>query len=354
MIEQIQNYVKFSRMPVRLILFISKDNVLDFFLEGKFIECDIDTKYIENNIYVGELSRVYGRKDIKKLIGRFLLFKHENYDINLILTHESTSFFENGLFWCIKKKYPIFALPFYYSWEMEIMLNELAKTMPKGKIMLTKISSKARLSSGESRKRQESDLTWTDLPYKEVFRQIRQNDGWVEKLSFDLVEEIKSDERLVKSTILNGFISRDGIFKCERDFKIFYKTIIEKSIEIFFKKREKFSNRARVKEEKFESKPLIIEFDEPIFKYKEQNFRLIYNLKSLINSASSIIHDNPYLHATVTDYTDNSNYDIWILSDNRITVVPQTVCSMSSLNRLFDHISKEFPEGIVRDIKETS
>ena len=90
------------------------------------------------------------------------------------------------------------------------------------------------------RKKQESDLTWTDLPYKEVFLQIRQSDAWVEKLNFDLVSEIKRDERLIKPTILSGFISRDGIFKCDRDFKIFYKTIVEKSIEIFFKKREKF------------------------------------------------------------------------------------------------------------------
>lgn len=352
MIEQIQNYVKFSQMPVRLILFLSKDNVLEFFLERKFIECDIETKYVENNIYIGELSRIYGRKERKKLNGRFLLFKHENYDVNLILTHESTAFFENGLYWCIKKKYPIFALPFYYSWEMEIMLNELAKTMPKSKIMLTKISSKARLSSGESRKIQESDLTWTDLPYKEVFRQIRQNDAWVEKLSFDLVSEINTDKGLIKSTILDGFISRDGIFRCERDFKMFYRTIVEKSIEIFFKRKEQFSNRARVKETNYESKPLYIEFDEPIFKDKNNNVRLIDVLRNLTHSANSVLHDNPYVHVTLTDYIDNSNYEIWVLSDSRISIVPQTVCSMSSLNRLCAHISKEFQEGNIKEIIE--
>ncbi|MFX0139071.1 MAG: hypothetical protein ACFFDN_35850, partial [Candidatus Hodarchaeota archaeon] len=58
---------------------------------------------------------------------------------------------------------------------------------------------------------------------------------------------------------------------------------------------------------------------------------------------------NPYVHVTITDYIDNSNYEIWVLSDNRISIVPQTVCSMSSLNRLCDHISKDFQEGNIKE-----
>jgi hypothetical protein len=151
---------------------------------------------------------------------------------------------------------------------------------------------------------------------------------------------------------LSGFISRDGIFQCEKDFKLFYSTIIENGVNIFFKRKEKLSNRARVKETNYESKPLFIEFEEPIFKDKNQNKRLIDVLRNLVRSANSVIHDNPYVHATITDYIDNSNYEIWVLSNNRITIVPQTVCTMSSLNRFCDHISKEFQEGAIKDMNE--
>jgi hypothetical protein len=352
MIEQINNYARQSQFPIRFALFTSMRNAFEYFTNRTDGEFKIETKHFSKNIYTGELSRKYGIKDKKQVNGQFLLFKHDKYDIYLILTNESTAFFEHGLIRFINKKYPIFAFPFFFSWEMEMMLNTLAKTAPKNVIMLTQISRKSRIMSRESRKKKESDLTWTDLPYKDVFRQTRQSDAWVEKVYFDLVSEMKTDRGPIRSKILSGFISRDGIFKCEMEFKQFYETIVEKSIEIFFRRKEQLSNRARIKETNYESKPLVIEFDEPIFKNREQNKRLLEALKTLPHSAGSVIHSNPYLHATVIDYIDNSNYEIWVLSENRISIVPQTICSMSSLNRLCDHVSKEFQEGIVKDLKE--
>jgi hypothetical protein len=352
MIEQINNYARQSQFPIRFALFTSMRNVFEYFTNRTDGEFKIGRKHFSKNICIGELSRKYGIKDKKQVNGRFLLFKHDKYDIYLILTNESTAFFEHGLIRFINKKYPIFAFPFFFSWEMEMMLNNLAKTAPKNVIMLTQISRKSRIMSRESRKKKESDLTWTDLPYKDVFKQTRQSDAWVEKVYFDLVSEMKTDRGLIRSKILSGFISRDGIFKCEMEFKQFYETIVEKSIEIFFIRKEQLSNRARMKETNYESKPLVIEFDEPIFKNREQNKRLLEALKTLPHSAGSVIHSNPYLHATVIDYIDNSNYEIWVLSENRISIVPQTICSMSSLNRLCNHVSKEFQEGIVKDLKE--
>ena len=279
-----------------------------------------------------------------------MLFKHNIKDIFIALTHEETDFFVKGLTRLIKSSYPYFTLPFFYSWEMEIMLNNLYKLTPQNQIMLTKFSWKARIKNQAARKGKESDLTWTDMPYKEVFKQINQNDAWIEKVYFDSVFESVKNGITNKTKVLSGFISRDGVFKCEHDFKPFYEAIIDKGVEIFSQRKEKLSNRARIKENNYESRPFFIEFDESIFKNKEQNYRLITVLKNLSHLSYSVVHANPYLHMTATDSLDNSNYDIWILSDNKITVAPQTVCSMSALNRLCDHISKEFREGLVKDI----
>jgi len=138
----------------------------------------------------------------------------------------------------------------------------------------------------------------------------------------------------IEDKIFSGAISRNGVFRCENNFILFYNTIVEKGIETFFKRKERLSNRARVKETNYKSKPIIIE-------------------KNLSHSANSVIHENPYVHATITDYLDSSNYDVWVLSNNRITVVPQTVCSMSSLNRLCGHISREFQEGRIKELEES-
>lgn len=353
MIEQVHNYVKITNLPIRCIMFTSKSDVYKYFAGGSFGEFKINKEYLNNGIYIGELFRKYGRKEEKRIKGRFLLFKHYKYDIYLILTHEETAFFEHGLLRYVRDKYPVFTLPFFYSWEMEIMLNNLSKSNPLNSINLTKFSWKSRIKSESSRKKKESDLTWTDVPYKEVFKQTGQNDAWIEKVHFDLISEIKKDDATVRRTVLSGSISRDGIFKLGMDFKLFYEAIIEKSVEIFFKRKEKLSGRARIRETNYESKPFFIEFDEPIFKNKEQNFRLIGILRNLPHLAYSVVHANPYLHMTATDYIDNSNYDIWILSDNKITIAPQTVCSMSALNRLCDHISREFKEGLVKDFNES-
>lgn len=348
MIEQIHNYVT-TYGPVRCVLFVSEKDAYEHFEEGAIGEFRVERQYFHDGIYIGQLSREYGRKRQKTIRGRFLLFKHRERNIYIILTNERRSFFEQGLLKYIRNKYPIFALPFFYSWEMEEMLNSLAYSTPQSAIMLTKLSRKSRITSIASRKKKESDLTWTDLPYKEVFRQTRQSDAWMERVWFDLVEETAISKRKV----FGGSISRNGVFKCELQFKLFHETILEKSIRIFSKRRDQLSNRARTENTNYQIKPLFIEFDEPILRDKEQNHRLVSVLRKLPHLAYSVVHENPYLHMTVTDYIDNSNYEIWILSDSRITIAPQTVSSMSSLNRLCDHISREFKEGLLKDLKET-
>jgi hypothetical protein len=203
-----------------------------------------------------------------------------------------------------------------------------------------------------SRKQKETELTWTDLPYKDVFRDARQSDSWVEKVYFDLLPQTEAAVSSRTRKVLSGSIARNGVFRFELGFREFYETVIEQGIDTFVKRTAQLSNRERMKETRFAAKPLFIEFDSPVFRDKEQNKKLIQAIKTLPYSARSAIHDNPYLHLTIIDYLDNSNYDVWVLSDSRISIVPQTVCTTNSLNRFCDHVSREFQEGIIRDSEE--
>ena len=349
MINQIHNFIDSAHYPIRIVLFSSKkQDIFNYFDGVNYNTVRISKIHYENNILSGELSRNYGRKEIKILQGKFLIFKHREHDIFIALTYEDRHFFENGLLYYIKNRYPIFSMPFFYSWDMEVMLDNLAKSNPQNIIMLTKFSRRSRIKSINSRKLKESDLTWTDMPYKEIFNHTRQSDAWMEKVCFDFV--FKSGN--INNKILIGYISREGIFKCDLNFKLFYDNIIERSIDIYHKRKEILLNRARKKENNFKSKPLFIEFDEPIFKNKLNNERLIKSLKRMTHLNYSVLHSNPYLHVTATDCLDNSNYEIWVLSDNKITISPQTVCSMSALNRLCDYLSMDFDEGRVKDFNE--
>jgi len=352
MIEQIDNYVKMSGNPIQIILFSSfaYPNVVQYMKKRRFGEFTVTSHFVSNDILVAELKREYGRKEKKMINGKFLLFKHDKSEVYVAVTHENTVFFEEGLLRFIKHKWLVFSQPFYYSWEIESMLNNLSQKDLNNKIMLTKLLKKSRIKNEGSNKSKESDLIWTDVPYKEAFSLARSENAWIEKIYFDFITIIEKDKLKSRKRIMSGAIARNGIFKCELVFKQFFNNIVEKGIDVFVKRKEQLNNRQRTKDANYKGKPFFIEFDEPVFEKKEQNWKLVDVIKNMSNSAYSLIHGNPYVHMTVTDYLDSSSYDIWVLSDNKITISPQTVCSMNALNRLCDHISKEFQEGMVKEI----
>lgn len=348
-IEQIHNFVHLAVQPVRLALINSEKNLFSLIKERNSSEFKIDVEFSNKEVLVATIERTFGRKKKKKVSGTVLFLKHPSTNAYLVVTKIDTSFWHDGILNLLYKIYPDVVFPFFYSWEMETMLDVLSKNNPDKKINLIKISRKSRLKGLSSRKSKESDLTWTDLPYKEVFSTTRDNDQWVEKVSFDLLKEIKiSDVRSRTDKVMSGSFSRNGCFKIDEDFKGFFNSILTKGIALMTKRLGNLSHRERSKSANFASKPVYIEFSEPVFRDKEQNRRLVNALKMLSNSANSVIHQNPYMHVVLMDYLDNSNMDIWVLSDTRITISPQTVCTMSSLNRLCDHISKEFKEGEIK------
>jgi len=344
-VNQIENYVRSSMNPIRCLLFASQYDFIKRYANSAKSSNQILIEHYSPDICIGKVTKTIGRTKKRIASSHFLLFRYKESDYYILLSHEKRELFEGLLTKQIKNLYPYCTIPFFYSWEIEHILSNLVKKLPQYKIMLTKVSKKSRLRDLSSRKEKESDLIWTDLPFKEVFRTAKENDEWIEKVNFDLLSEENTQIAEGPIRVMSGLVSRDGIYRVQREFKIFIEHIIGKSIEIFQKRREQLSNRARKKEENYACKPIFIEFGEPIFKNKEKNICLADVINKFTNSACSIIHENPYMHAIITDYQDNSNYDIWVLADNNITIVPQTVCSMSSLNRFINHLSKEFQEG---------
>ncbi len=352
MVGQIDAYSRLSRLPIRLLVFTGRDDVFQSFSQPTSSEYQVQIDYDISGIQVGRLTREYGKLTRTIISGRFLLFKHAQEHVYLLISDDSPLFFQQGLSKYVIKKRPRMTIPFFYSWEIESMLARLGKSRPDCQIMLTRVSKKSRLTTGESRKEKETEVRWTDVPYRDVFKEARQSDSWVEKVYFDLLRLTDNPSSQNRQKVISGSISRNGVFRFESGFKDFYETIVEQAVATFSKRTTQLSHRQRTKEAQFAANPLFIEFDSPVFKDKNQNKKLIEAIKHIPYSARSAIHDNPYLHISVIDYLDNSNYDVWILSDNRISIVPQSVCTMNSLNRFCDHISRDFLEGVIKDSKE--
>lgn len=69
---------------------------------------------------------------------------------------------------------------------------------------------------------------------------------------------------------------------------------------------------------------------------------LLHHLTTYTNSDSAVLHRNPYLHVVVTDYSDGSNFDVFVTDVDRIGIHPGFKASVGALVRLTDYLAEEF------------
>jgi hypothetical protein len=55
------------------------------------------------------------------------------------------------------------------------------------------------------------------------------------------------------------------------------------------------------------------------------------------------------VNVSLVDYLDGSSFDVWVLSNKEITLVPQLRASEASIARLMNHIFEKFGEGIIKE-----
>jgi hypothetical protein len=208
-------------------------------------------------------------------------------------------------------------------------------------ISYSRIDQSKIISPGLKNRKKESDLRWTEESYKSSFQRAAENDQWVDKISFYAQKEDK--------ILFSASLSREGLFKCSKNAKDFYKIVGEELVKIGNKNVSLFSNRSR-SENKGKIKPISIQYPSNVFEDVKQNRRLINALSEFPKSSYSVYHGNPYLHLSMVDYIDGSSYDIWVLSSDKIVIVPQIRSTFNSLSRLCEHILKKFQEGNIMEL----
>lgn len=190
-----------------------------------------------------------------------------------------------------------------------------------------------------------SSIEWPeDISYQQAFNKIFEEDAWLKSL--DISIQYRTDDA-VHETI--GTISRNGWMKCSGDFDIFNYSILLHSSNYAIKEKEILKHRERTAQTLFEPRPLEIVFPQEVFKNHNENIKFINAMEKMPLSSISVYHGNPYLSASLVDHKDGSNFKIWILSDDTLTIVPQARCTSSSLDRIINHIGEFFLEGDVID-----
>ncbi len=344
------------QLPIVSIVLTSEIDFLGLFEKKKF--SDYHISYISKNSSMTSINLSLSKKDII-INGKFSILKTDFPAVYLLVSHESSIFIKEVLLRLLNELYPHVSRAFLSSYKLLQVLRSLHKNFPEKTIRLRKIVSKSRILQKGSKKKIESEIKWTDLPYEDAFRIAFEHDGWINSVDFELIyKKPYSDLDLFGqpkgyfTKRIIGSLSRAGVFKCKEEFSFFYHTVIKDICEFAIKDINLFKDRARIKTSNYKPKPIIIEYEEDIFKDRTQNKKLINIINKLPKTAVSAFHVNPYLHLSILDYQDLSSYDLWVLSNKRIVIVPQMRASYVSLNRLCNQIITNFKEGEIKDFSE--
>ncbi len=323
------------------------------------------------------------KKDLKEIFGRYSpeKFNHTFEEINESVFKISVTkrYKMNGI-WKIKEGKALFLkldpsfcvivckenldifksvilqfLSYYYIESSRAFLNskdlkeliQLLQQKTNGKIITNRIVAYERKSDNGKNNLKKSAIIYTKENYEDSFEYAIDKDQFIDKIEFTLKKE--KDKSFVD--ILNGFISREGLFRVDSNFSLFFDSIIQGYKKIALSNFKMFANRQRTKNEEFEVKPLEITYNTEIFHDMSNNKRLINVLSKMKHSTLSCYHCNPYINLSILDYLDGSSADLWVIDTSKIIIIPQSKCSQNFLSRFVNFLFENFREGKLQDFK---
>jgi len=194
----------------------------------------------------------------------------------------------------------------------------------------------------------DSDRKWTSKTLKQIFDEALERGQWFKKVKFQIYNK---DDKTKTKPIANFIITKYGHIYFNNLFQDITSNLLDK-LEISHKKRVTLFQNRSLKDRNYKpSLPLYIEYDIDLFKDKENLSTFLTLIKKYPNSTKAIFHTNPYFHASVADYKDGSSFDIWILSLNKILIIPQIKTSVEGLERLISYIFDKFEEGEIKEFR---
>jgi len=305
----------------------------------------IGKRFIEKVRDCGEEIKLYKlthnidyKSDQRVVSGHFFIFKYEEFDgIFVAVTLENSHFFHRELRPLLNGVYPEFLFAFIRGNSLKQLIQEFSVRNNITKIKIKRASQKLRFQ----KERSMSAVTWPNMSLEEAFTFIQENNGWFKSLQFDSMRY----DRVITEVA----IDRRGRVRTDRQFLMVYDGFIKPTCRLMNENYRLFSNRSRRQIENLSTRPLSIDYSTDLFQDVAVNKTFIAAVNKLDKATVSVLHSNPYVHMSVTDYNDGSTFDIWILKSNQIIVVPQMKGTVAGIKRLVNHIFDSFAEGEINN-----
>ncbi|WP_309110187.1 hypothetical protein [Saccharothrix sp.] len=97
--------------------------------------------------------------------------------------------------------------------------------------------------------------------------------------------------------------------------------------------------------------PISIKLPGPFLGAEIDTGEVLSTLEEFSQTSIAVLHRNPYLHVVVTDYSDGSNFDVFVTDPETIEIYPGYRASLGSLTRLSQRLGERF---LATDIREAA
>ncbi len=330
------------------------DSILGIYdnIQAKVFPCHIEKNFI-NNIFnnTADFRIIYQNENISHfeysheiksknnpyiLSGKFFVLKSQQYEnIYTIITLEDSDYFNRCLMSFFRNSYPRISLTFITHRHLQRLLVQFREKNTFRDFQIVKASVKYRVEKNVF-----SSIHWQNLSLEKAFEWVRDENGWFESLTVKTQKEMSLPIRIS--------ISREGIIKTYGFFSAVFTDFITPISKMVYENVTFFGRRARL-ENNGEIRPLCIDFEYNHFDSIDENKKFIESMKGMKSASVSVIHGNPYIQLSILDYFDGSSYDIWILSEDKIIIVPQLKSSFQAIKRLINHIFDNYYEGHIKE-----
>ncbi|GAB4289249.1 MAG: hypothetical protein Kow0090_01910 [Myxococcota bacterium] len=328
-----------NKLIAAVIPFSSTKNPIEWLSESSKISL----------IQKGDVSQFkqdfYSREEVKIEEGRFFIYEHPKYkQIYIALTLEERGF-QNKWIAFFRRLPPRIMTTFIKQQRLKELLEQFQENNAFDKLIVKRASSKNRIEQ-DGEEKDISTVDWLGMPIAEAFELAYQRNGWFKSLQFEAIKNLRR-----YATIS---LSRDGVIKTNNLFSQVFESFITPICKIIYDNIRLFGNRSRRDNETLSPRPLVIDFEREQFAEVSENAKFIQAMRQFETASVSVLHGNPYIHLSVVDYFDGSAFDIWVLSSDKLIIVPQMKGSVPAIKRIINHIFDTYAEGRIRDYEEIS
>lgn len=329
------SYIKISMIP-----FGCTHDPVDFlnqrYIGKKYIELIRD---IGDEIKLYKLTHSIGSGTAQNVVsGKFFIFKYDDLsNVYVAITFENSNFYHKELKPLFNALFPDFIFNFIKSDSLKKLIQEFSDRNDITDIEIKRASQKLRYQDDQSM----SAVTWPNMQLEDAFRFIHENNGWFKSLKFNAKRH--------DSIVTEVSIDRQGRTRTDRQFLLVYDSFVRPSARMLIDNYRLFSNRSRRITENFSPRPLSIDYSNDVFNDVSVNKTFINVVSKLEKASVSVLHGNPYLQLSITDYIDGSSFDVWVLQSDQIIIVPQLKGTVAAIKRLINHIFDTFAEGDINN-----